>query len=97
MTASRGRVQRAGPIATLFEQREVRLVGSFPELEDQLCAMTGAGYAGDGSPDRADAMVWALTELMLGQHTGRIFSGRAIPGAEHLHPRWDPKIGAVRE
>ena len=101
VTASRGKVQRAEPVAALFEQRKVRLVGSFPELEDQLCAMTGGGYAGDGSPDRADALVWALTELMLGQHSGRIyveelFTGRAIPGAEHLHPNWDPKLGVVR-
>lgn len=50
---------------------------SFPELEDELCAMTGGGfYAGPGkSPDRADAMVWALTELMLGREGGapRVF------------------------
>ena len=79
----------------LFEQRNVELVGSFPELEDQLCAMTGAGYAGDCSPDRADAIVWAFTELMLSQHTGRIFVEEfligAVPGAEHLHPRWISK------
>lgn len=102
VTASRGKIQRAEPIAALFEQRKVKFVGSFPELEDQLCAMTGSGYAGDGSPDRADALVWALTELMLGQHTGRIFveelfTGRPLRGAEHSHPRWDAKIGAVRE
>lgn len=40
-----------------------RLAGYFPELEDQLCALTWAGYQGAGSPDRADAMVWAMTEL----------------------------------
>jgi len=48
----------------LYEQSRVRHAGAFPELEDQLAAMTGAGYVGDGSPDRADALVWALTELM---------------------------------
>ena len=39
------------------------LLRSFPELEDQLCALTWAGFMGAGSPDRADAMVWAMTEL----------------------------------
>ncbi|WP_439399350.1 DNA-packaging protein [Bradyrhizobium sp. PMVTL-01] len=64
VTASRGKVQRAEPIASLYEQNKVRHVGAFTALEDQLCAMTGDGFAGDGSPDRADALVWALTELM---------------------------------
>ena len=49
--------------------REGRLAGAFPELEDQFCGLTlGGGYEGPGrSPDRADAMVWAFTELMLGK------------------------------
>ncbi|MDN4988836.1 terminase family protein [Bradyrhizobium sp. WYCCWR 13022] len=64
VTASRGKIQRAEPIAALYEQNRVRHVGSLTELEDQLAAMTGDGYLGDGSPDRADALVWALTELM---------------------------------
>ncbi|WP_256807773.1 DNA-packaging protein [Bradyrhizobium sp. Bra64] len=64
VTASRGKVQRAEPISALYEQNRIRHVGSFTELEDQLAAMTGEGFAGDGSPDRADALVWALTELM---------------------------------
>lgn len=64
--ASRGKMVRAEPISALYEQGKVSHVGSFPELEDQLCAMTSGGYVGEGSPDRADALVWALTELMLG-------------------------------
>jgi phage terminase large subunit-like protein len=64
VTASRGKIQRAEPIAALYEQDRVRHAGSFTELEDQLAAMTGNGYAGDGSPDRADALCWALSELM---------------------------------
>ncbi|MGY4570547.1 DNA-packaging protein [Bradyrhizobium sp. USDA 3256] len=64
VTASRGKIQRAEPIASLYEQNRVRHAGSFTELEDQLAAMTGEGYLGEGSPDRADALVWALTELM---------------------------------
>lgn len=62
--ASRGKIARAEPISSLYEQNRVRHVGNFTELEDQLALMTGNGYAGDGSPDRADALVWALAELM---------------------------------
>jgi phage terminase large subunit-like protein len=64
VTASRGKIARAEPISALYEQSKVRHSGSFVELEDQLAAMTSEGYVGDGSPDRADALVWALTELM---------------------------------
>jgi phage terminase large subunit-like protein len=64
VTASRGKIARAEPIAALYEQNRVRHCGAFTELEDQLCAMTGEGFSGDGSPDRADALVWALSELM---------------------------------
>jgi phage terminase large subunit-like protein len=63
VTASRGKHVRAEPIALLYEQGKVRHLGAFPELEDQLCAMRPDGYAGAGSPDRLDALVWALTEL----------------------------------
>ena len=63
VTASRGKHVRAEPIALLYEQGKVKHVGAFPELEDQLCAMRPDGYAGAGSPDRLDALVWALTEL----------------------------------
>jgi predicted phage terminase large subunit-like protein len=63
--ASRGKVIRAEPISALYEQGRVHHVGTFPVLEDQMCAFTSdfdrarAGY----SPDRMDALVWALTEL----------------------------------
>jgi hypothetical protein len=63
--ASRGKVIRAEPISALYEQGRVHHVGAFPILEDQMCAFTSdfdrvrAGY----SPDRMDALVWALTEL----------------------------------
>ncbi len=70
--ASRGKAARAEPVATLFEKGRVKFVGAFPELEDELAGLTiGGGYEGPGrSPDRADAMVWALTELMLGSRGG---------------------------
>lgn len=63
VTASRGKVARAEPIAALYEQGKVSHCGTFNELEDEMCAMTGAGYVGEGSPDRADALVWALSDL----------------------------------
>lgn len=61
--ASRGKVVRAEPVSALYSQGKVVHVGFFEHLEDQLCAMTTAGYAGDKSPDRADALVWGLNEL----------------------------------
>ena len=57
---------RAEPVAALYEQGLVSHVGTFADLEDQMANFTQAGYVGEGSPDRADALVWALTELMLG-------------------------------
>ena len=63
VAATKSKAARAEPIALRFETRRARLAGHFPELEDQLCALTWAGYQGAGSPDRADAMVWAMTEL----------------------------------
>jgi phage terminase large subunit-like protein len=64
--ASRGKAARAEPVSLLYARGRVRHAGVFPELEDQLCGMTPTGYQGPGrSPDRADALVWALTELML--------------------------------
>ncbi|MBI1402953.1 MAG: ATP-binding protein [Porphyrobacter sp.] len=67
--ASRGKVARAEPIAALYAAGRVRHAGMFAHLEDQLCGLlVGGAYAGPGrSPDRADALVWALTELMLGR------------------------------
>ena len=66
VVATRGKVVRAEPISALYEQGKVSHVGEFPDLEDQMLNFTPGGYVGDGSPDRADALVWALTELMLG-------------------------------
>lgn len=65
VVASRGKVARAEPVAALYEQGRVSHVGSFPELEDQMCQIDVSGFIGEGSPDRADALVWALTELLV--------------------------------
>jgi phage terminase large subunit-like protein len=67
VTARAGKAARAEPVAALFEAGRVRLCGHFAALEEQLAGMTaGRGYAGaGGSPDRADAMVWALWALLI--------------------------------
>jgi phage terminase large subunit-like protein len=61
--ASRGKRARAEPVVLLYEQRKVHHVGEFPGLEDQLTTWDPESAA--GSPDRLDALVWALTELMI--------------------------------
>jgi len=65
--ASHGKVARAEPVALLYESGRVFHGSPFPELEDELAGLlTGGGYSGPGrSPDRADALVWAISELML--------------------------------
>ena len=65
VTASRGKVIRAEPVSALYEQGRVTHVGDLDMLEDQMCQMSQEGYLGDGSPDRVDALVWALTDLMV--------------------------------
>ena len=65
VSASRGKVARAEPVAALYEQGRVSHAGELDALEDELCQMTTNGFAGSGSPDRADALVWGLTELMI--------------------------------
>ena len=69
-----GKVARAEPVAALYEAGRAHHVGAFPALEDQLCGLiTGGGYEGPGrSPDRADALVWAMSEAMLGRSGGEV-------------------------
>lgn len=68
VTASRGKAVRAEPVAALYEQGRVDHAAGLEELEDQMMHMTSSGYVGDGSPDRLDAAVWAVTELMEGSN-----------------------------
>lgn len=63
VTATRGKYLRAEPIAALYEQGLVHHVGEFKELEEQLCSYTPQNYS--GSPDHLDALVWAITELLV--------------------------------
>ena len=73
--ASRGKVARAEPVAALYEQGRVKHLRGLGALEDQMCAMTARGFEGKGSPDRVDALVWALHELMI------------EPAAKYTRPR----------
>lgn len=73
--ASRGKRTRAEPISLLYEQGRVHHVGTFPDLEQQMCEWV----PGDESPDRMDALVWALTELMLPE-TEDVLPGFVVQG-----------------
>lgn len=76
--ATRGKAVRAEPISALYEQGKVRHVGYFRELEGELTSFSTIGYIGESSPNRADALVWALTEL---------FPGIVQPKQERAAPR----------
>ena len=64
--ATRGKWLRAEPVAALYEQGRVRHVGPFPALEDEMCDFGPDGLSNGRSPDRLDALVWAITALALG-------------------------------
>lgn len=66
VTATRGKVVRAEPISALYDSGQVRHVGFLRDLEDELSGFTTNGYVGDRSPNRADALIWAITELFPG-------------------------------
>jgi phage terminase large subunit-like protein len=68
--ASRGKITRAEPVSSMYEQGRVHHVGQFPKLEDQMTTFTGK--PGEHSPDRMDAAVWVLTDLMIGLAAGEI-------------------------
>jgi phage terminase large subunit-like protein len=67
VTANRGKLLRAEPVAALYEKGEVKHVGAFPALEDEMCDLGLGGLSSGRSPDRVDALVWALSALMLGR------------------------------
>jgi len=73
--ATRGKVVRAEPVAALYEQGRIAHVRGLGKLEDQMGQMTAGGYLGRGSPDRVDALVWALHEVMI------------VPAASWQRPR----------
>jgi phage terminase large subunit-like protein len=86
VTATRGKAIRAEPIAALYEQGRVHHVGSFPELEDQMCDFDPS--APGKSPDRMDALVWALTELLDAAGTGILDYYSALSKT----PKTDPEM-----
>ncbi|MCP5039093.1 MAG: DNA-packaging protein [Rhodobacteraceae bacterium] len=63
--AAKGKVARAEPVAALYEQGRVSHLRDLGQLEEQMCRITTQGYEGKGSPDRVDALVWALFDLMI--------------------------------
>ena len=65
VTAARGKFLRAEPVSVLYTEGRVIHVGTFPELERQMCDFAADGLSNGRSPDRLDALVWAITELML--------------------------------
>ncbi|WP_375690234.1 DNA-packaging protein [Pseudooceanicola sp. LIPI14-2-Ac024] len=73
--AARGKAARAEPVAALYEQGRVFHLRGLGKLEEQMCAMATSGYQGKGSPDRLDALVWALHELMI------------VPGGNWMRPQ----------
>jgi predicted phage terminase large subunit-like protein len=86
--ASKGKITRAEPISALYEQGRVSHVGAFDQLEDQLCTFTSGST---DSPDRLDALVWALTEIVLGGRgpmniTDEILARAAQPGLYRTRP-----------
>jgi phage terminase large subunit-like protein len=67
--ATRGKYLRAAPVAQLYEQGRVTHVGAMPQLEDEMCDFGPEGLSSGRSPDRIDALVWAITDLALGPRT----------------------------
>ncbi|OZA07317.1 MAG: ATP-binding protein, partial [Rhodobacterales bacterium 17-64-5] len=65
VNATKGKHLRAEPVAALYEQGRVSHLRGLGRLEEQMCQMTRSGYQGRNSPDRLDALVWALTDLVL--------------------------------
>lgn len=76
--ATKGKYLRAEPISALYPLRRVHHVGSYPKLESQMCLINTEGYQGHGSPDRLDALVYAITELftIITRQTGKRAEGR---------------------
>lgn len=91
VTATRGKVVRAEPISALYEDGKVRHVGYLRELEEELSGFTTNGYVGESSPNRADALVWAITELfpsiVAPQKSNAFESSLIIPSVSYWNKR----------
>jgi phage terminase large subunit-like protein len=86
--ASRGKQTRAEPVAALYEQGKVHHVGMFAELEDQMCQW----MPGEDSPDRMDALVWLLTELMLEDAENQVTS---IGSLKRVNGKWVKQVSSI--
>jgi phage terminase large subunit-like protein len=84
VTASRGKHVRAEPFSALYENGKVRHAGQFTQLEGELTGFNTAGYVGEGSPNRADACIWALAELFPGLVAKRAEPKEAPKRREHV-------------
>jgi phage terminase large subunit-like protein len=81
VTASRGKQVRAEPVAALYDQGRIRHKAQFPLMEAEMLMTTPAGYQGEESPNRMDALVWAITELKPEQDSyDRARHRDAVPG-----------------
>lgn len=94
VNATRGKVVRAEPISALYAQGKVRHVGYFRELEDELMAFSSAGYLGEHSPNRADALIWAITELFPGIVAARKEKPKDKAAVHHHYRGADSWMGA---
>jgi hypothetical protein len=83
VTASRGKHVRAEPFSALYEQGKIRHVGYFHDLEEELEGFSTYGYTGEKSPNRADALIWALTELFPGIIRGEVKPKIVLPKIQH--------------
>lgn len=93
--ATRGKAVRAEPIAALYEQGRVHHVGSFPQLEDQMCDWNPV--SDDKSPDRMDALVWGMTELSEGSDLAAYYHERAAAAEAKKNPPRAPEAPKARE
>jgi len=90
INASRGKHVRAEPVSALYEQGRVHHVERFGHLEDQLCSFTQSGYMGADSPDRADALIWGVSNLMLDALDTIVISDAALAASRQpaqIRPR----------
>lgn len=99
--ATRGKIVRAEPISALYEQGRVHHVGSFDELEDQMCTFSidNVRNSSTGSPDRVDALVWGLTEIFdkIAGRARKTSNGPQAPTTTTTTVSWDPTAGYYDE
>lgn len=88
VTASRGKVVRAEPFSSLYESGKIRHAGYFRELEDELTAFSTNGYTGANSPNRADALIWALTEIFPAMVNPRRRDAQKVLTMPHSEHGW---------